>query len=308
MNYILDVDSAEREDLNPNDFLFKLNRPLYNVSDFRLISANIPITKPTISGDSNVLVIDGTSYSLDNKFYSSGADLALDVQSAVTGSNVNSVTFDSNTKALTFSSGNPTINFTLNLDSFSPFSVLGLDMTDVSSIGGSLTGGVIDLHGPATILMRITNGSDELSKKVYRDEGQYLYTARILTSTSGGMMTYKGPDDPVEFYFHEGKFKSIDRLRIRFYYINGSRLIPYDFGNRNLFLKFRVTCSLDKLKPLKEQNKEKPLELPPPVDIPSMIPDDRIPTQFVVGGVLLLGLVVLIFLKPPPRKLGNPAP
>jgi hypothetical protein len=307
MNYILDVDSAEREDLNPNDFVFKLNRPLYNVSDFRLISANIPVTQPTINDGNNNLVIDGTSYPLDNKFYSTGADLALDIQNAVSGSNVSSVTYDSGTKALSFSNVGTSNNFTLNLDSFSPFSVLGLDMMNVSSTNGSLTGGVIDLHGPATLLMRITSGSDDMSKKVYRKEGQHLYTARILTSTSGGMMTYKGPDDPVEYYFHEGKFKSIDRLRIRFYYINGSRLIPYDFGNRNLFLKFRVTCSLDKLEPLKAQSTEQPPDLPPPVEIPSLIPNQRPSTPIIVGAVLLLGLVVLIFLKPKPRILGTTA-
>jgi hypothetical protein len=308
MNYILDVDSAEREDLNPNDFVFKLNRPLYSVSDFRLISANIPITQPTINDGNNNLVIDGTSYPLDNKFYSSGTDLALDVQNAVSGSNVSSVTYDSGTKALSFSNVGTSNNFTINLDSFSPFNVLGFDLSNISSTNGSATGGVIDLHGPTTLLMRITSGSDDMNKKIYRNEGQSLYTARILTSTSGGMMTYKGPDDPVEYYFHEGKFKSIDRLRIRFYYINGSRLIPYDFGNRNLFLKFRVTCSLDKLEPLKAQGTEKPPELPPPVEIPSLLPDERIPTQYIVGAVLLLGLVVLIFLKPIPRTVGQPAP
>lgn len=307
MNYILDVDSAEREDLNPNDFVFKLNRPLYNVSDFRLISANIPITQSTINDGNNNLVIDGTSYPLDNKFYSSGTDLALDVQNAVSGSNVSSVTYDSGTKALSFSNVGTSNNFTINLDSFSPFNVLGFDLSNISSTNGSATGGVIDLHGPTTLLMRITSGSDDMNKKIYRNEGQSLYTARILTSTSGGMMTYKGPDDPVEYYFHEGKFKSIDRLRIRFYYINGSRLVPYDFGNRNLFLKFRVTCSLDKLEPLKAQGTEKPPELPPPVEIPSLLPDERIPTQYIVGAVLLLGLVVLIFLKPRPRTVGQPA-
>ncbi len=308
MNYILDVDSAEREDLTPNDFIYKLNRPLYNVSDFRLISANIPITQPTINDGNNNLVIDGTSYPLDNKFYSSGTDLALDVQNAVSGSNVSSVTYDSGTKVLSFSNVGTSNNFTITLDSFSPFNVLGFDLSNISSTNGSATGGVIDLHGPTTLLMRITSGSDDMNKKIYRNEGQSLYTARILTSTSGGMMTYKGPDDPVEYYFHEGKFKSIDRLRIRFYYINGSRLIPYDFGNRNLFLKFRVTCSLDKLEPLKAQGTEKPPELPPPVEIPSLLPDERIPTQYIVGAVLLLGLVVLIFLKPRPRTVGQPAP
>jgi hypothetical protein len=307
MDYILDVDSAEREDLNPNDFVYKLNRPLYNVSDFRLISANIPLTQPTINGGSNVLVIDGTPYTLENKFYSSGFDLAYDIEQAVSGSNLTTVTYNSNTMALTFSNVGTSNNFTMELDSYSPFSVLGLDLSNV--VGGTVAGGVIDLHGPNTLLLRVTSGLDDLKKKVYRHEGQSLYTARILTSTSaGGMMTYKGPDDPVEYYFHEGRFKSIDRLRIRIYYINGSRLVPYDFGNRNLFLKFRVTCSLDKLEPLKDQQTLKPVDLPPPVEIPSLEVSSRVPQFVIVGAILLVGLIVLIFLKPKPRISGPTAP
>ena len=307
MDYILDVDSAEREDLNPNDFVYKLNRPLYNVSDFRLISANIPLTQPTINGGSNVLVIDGTPYTLENKFYSSGFDLAYDIEQAVSGSNLTTVTYNSNTMALTFSNVGTPNNFKMELDSYSPFSVLGLDLSNV--VGGTVAGGVIDLHGPNTLLLRVTSGLDDLKKKVYRHEGQSLYTARILTSTSaGGMMTYKGPDDPVEYYFHEGRFKSIDRLRIRIYYINGSRLVPYDFGNRNLFLKFRVTCSLDKLEPLKDQQSVKPVDLPPPVEIPSLEVSSRVPQFVIVGAVLLVGLIVLIFLKPKPRISGHLAP
>jgi hypothetical protein len=309
MDYILDVDSAEREDLNPNDFVYKLNRPLYNVSDFRLISANIPLTQPTINGGSNVLVIDGTPYTLENKFYSSGLDLAYDIEQAVNGSNLTTVTYNSNTMALTFSNVGTSNNFTMELDSYSPFSVLGLDLGNVVSNGGTVAGGVIDLHGPTTLLLRVTSGLDDLKKKVYRHEGQSLYTARILTSTSaGGMMTYKGPDDPVEYYFHEGRFKSIDRLRIRIYYINGSRLVPYDFGNRNLFLKFRVTCSLDKLEPLKDQQTLKPVDLPPPVEIPSLEVSSRVPQFVIVGAILLVGLIVLIFLKPKPRISGPTAP
>lgn len=308
MNYILDVDSAEREDLNPNNFLFKLNRPLFNVSDFRLIAANIPMSQSTICDGNNTLVIDGTSYPLDNKFYSSGSDLAYDIEQAIAGSNVSSVTYDSNTMALTFSNVGTSNNFTLNLDSYSPFNVLGFDLGNVASVGGTVTGGVIDLHGPTTLLVKVTSGSDEMYKKAYKEDGQYMYTARILTHAAKSMLTYKGLDDPVEYYFHEGKFKSIDRLRIRFFYINGSRLVPYDFGKRNLFLKFRVTCSLDKLEPLKDQQSEKPIELPPPVEIPSLDVPPRVPQYLVIGAVLLVGLVVLIFLKPKPRTLGQLAP
>jgi hypothetical protein len=300
MNYIIDVDSIERDfSLYPdsNDFVIPLNRPLYNISDFTLVSANIPLTQTLINDGNNKLVIDGVTYTLNNKFYSTGSDLAYDLEQQVAGSNITSVTYDSNVMALTFSNVGTSNNFTFEFDNESPFNILGFDMNNVTSSGGSLTGGVVNLHGPTTILIRVTNGLDDMKKKVYKEDGQFLYTARILTSVStGNMLYYKGPDDPVEYYFHEGKFKNIDQLRFRFYYINGSRLVPYDFGNRNLFMKFKIKCSLDKLEPLSEQvtalveEKEEDIKKP------------EFPKVYIMISVFLfVGLVFMLTFKRQPR-------
>lgn len=302
MNYIIDVDSIERDfSLYPgsDDFVMPLNRPLYNVSDFTLMSANIPLTQTLINDGNNKLVIDGVTYTLNNKFYSNGGDLAYDLQQQVAGSNVTSITYDSNVMALTFSNVGTSNNFTFEFDNESPFNILGFDMNNnVTSSGGSLTGGVVNLHGPTTILIRVTNGLDDMKKKVYKEDGQFLYTARILTSvSSGNMLYYKGPDDPVEYYFHEGKFKNIDQLRFRFYYINGSRLVPYNFGNRNLFMKFKIKCSLDKLKPLSEQVTALVEELKE-----DDIKNPTFPNVYIVVSVFLFaGLVFMLVFKPRPR-------
>lgn len=301
MEYILDVDSAERDPTvypNTNDFTIDLNRNLYNVSDLLLTAANLPITQLTINEGNKYLDVDGTTVTLDEKVYTSGSDLAADLETALAPptSNVSNVVYDPSTTSLTFSNVGTGNNFTFAFGSSTsgtPASVTGFPELDVSSIGGVLSGGVVDLHGPTNLILRITSGSDELRKKVYTDDGQFLYTARILVNKGvGDMMFYSGSDDHVEYYFHEGKSKSVDRLRFRFYYINGSKLVPYDFGNRNYILKLKFKCTLDKLIPLKEQKVPKELITPPATS-----PTPEIPIQIILGVVLVIGLLALMLSK-----------
>lgn len=316
MEYILDVDSNERDYNkypNSNDFTINLNRPLYNVSDFRLISANIPITQLTINEGNRNFEIDGTLITLDIGNYTDPHVLAADIQSKVsTSSNVDSVVYNSKTGSFTFSNTLSEFNtFSFNFENGqfgsktnsvtgTPATLLGFGDLDIASSANVLTGGVVDLHGPTSLLLRITSGLDGMKKKVYSDDGQSLYTARIMTSVSYGMMFYKGPDDPVDYYFQEGRFKSIEQLRFQFYYINGSKLIPYNFGNRNYSLKFKIKCSLDKLESLikhkdiclKEEDKEEAVK--------------KYPLPYLVGVILIVGLLLLVSFNPR-RKLAEPA-
>jgi hypothetical protein len=150
----------------------------------------------------------------------------------------------------------------------------------------------VDFHGPTNLLMRITSGSDDLLKKVYKADGEFQYAARIVVDRDiGRTMFYKGSDDHVEYYFHEGRFKSIDQLRVRFYFINGSKLIPYEFGNRNYILKFKIKCSLDKLRPLKDQKVPEELITPP------ITSEQQIQLPVVLGIVLVIGLLALMLSK-----------
>ena len=310
MEYILDVDSNERDPVkypNTNDFTIDLNRNLYNVSDLLLVSASVPVTQLTINEGNKHFEIDGTTVTLDEKVYTDGASLAADLEAklAPPTSNVSNVVYDPETLSLTFSNVGTGNNFTFSFmdgaygsntasTTGTPASVLGFPDLDVSSTGGVLTGGVIDLHGPTNLLLRITSGSDDLKKKIYKADGEFQYTARIIVDKDiGETMFYKGSDDHVEYYFHEGKFKSIDQLRFRFYFINGSKLIPYDFGNRNYIMKLKFKCSLDKLIPLKEQKVPKEL-IEPPLDTQS---SEDTQMYIILGVVLVVGLLALMLSK-----------
>lgn len=313
MEYILDIDSDERDYNkypNSNDFTIDLNRPFYDVSDFRLISANLPITQLTINEGNRHFDVDGTLITLPIGNYTDPAVLAADIQIALAPptTNVNSVVYNSNTLSFTFSNTlGPSNTFSFNFENGqfgsntntitgTPATLFGFGDLDVASTANTLTGGVVDLHGPTSLLLRITSGLDDMKKKVYDNDGQSLYTARIMTSVSSGMMFYRGPDDPVDYYFQEGRFKSIEQLRFRFYYINGSKLIPYDFGNRNYSLKFKLQCSLDKLEPLSKHKHIGPKEEEKEEEV------KRSPFPYLVGIILIMGLLFLISFRQPPRK------
>ena len=111
---------------------------------------------------------------------------------------------------------------------------------------------------------------------------------------------------PIEDYFNTGPESVINKLRIRFYYTIGGKLIPYDFANKNHTLKFKFTCNLDKLQTLKDQHvisneiQKELYELPPPIDLPSIEPPKRPNKQriIVISFLLLLtGLFFLTFIK-----------
>ena len=107
MDVLLDVVSDERDPImypNPNDYLIKLNRNLYNVTNIRLLGAQIPLTQPLINNNNNTFSINGQTITLENGNYGTGEDLASELQSKLDGnSNVSYVSYNSNTEALTFS-------------------------------------------------------------------------------------------------------------------------------------------------------------------------------------------------------------
>lgn len=316
MEYLLDIDSSERDTImypEPNDYVIDLNRQLYNVTNLKLESARIPTSQLHINQGNKTFSIDGITITLPERNFSDGFELASNVQDHITvpTTNVNTVTFNSNTNALTFSNtlGSPhgfTIEFydgtngsNTNSTNGTPFSLLGFNQNDQYSSGAPITSGSIDIDGPTSLILRVTTNGDDLNKDVYNltsGSVETIYIGRINTSGHNNLIQYKGDDDPVIHFFHKGPEKSIDQLRIRFYYNIGSKLIPYDFRSRNHTLKFRVTCSLDKLSSL---SVDKPLvhELPPPVELPFLEPPPRDDKYFMIliGLGLIIGLVILMF-------------
>ena len=330
MEFLLDIDSSERDTSlypEPNDYVINLNRQIYNVTNLKLEAARIPTSQLHINQGNKIFSIDGTSITLIERNFSNGYELASNLQDQFSPptSNINSVTFNSNTNALTFSNtlGSPS-GFTLefydgtngsntNSVNGTPFSLLGFNQNNQNSSDATITGGSIDLDGPTSLILRVTTNGDDLNKEVYVNGGTFsfgtygsnqggpgtvesIYMGRIMTGGHNQLIDYNGNDDPVTHFFHKGPEKSIDQLRIRFYYNIGSKLIPYDFRSRNHTLKFRVTCSLDKLSSLRVEG---PIaqELPPPVELPFLEPPPRVDNKYfmlIIGLGLVLGLIILM--------------
>lgn len=335
MNVLLDIDSDER---NPqqypdsNDYVIKLNREIFNVSKISLAAAQIPLSQTLINNYNNTFSINGTTITLSNRNYSTGEDLAQELQDKLGGgvSNVDLVTYNSNTESLSFSNiagGSSNIftfefydgvnGYSVNNDKGTPANILGFNRNNQSNIINSnvLTSEVIDLkHGPTSIVLRVTTNSTDLSRSIYNvgtsnvgilDFTESVYFGRLLTELDNDkeFLIYTG-EYPIEEAFHKGPEKGISELRIRFYYNIGSKLVPYDFGKRNHTIKFKITCSLDKLSTLEKQKVYKKV-LPPPVDIPVLEPPKRYDTKqhqiIVVFSVLLFGLLIMLLLSGSPQ-------
>jgi hypothetical protein len=190
-----------------------------------------------------------------------------------------------------------------------------------TELANSVTSSYIDLNGPTSIFVRITSGLEDLDKPLFIDGGTFStgggtfdsqnmkqisphYIGRILTSNINEIIDFNGHDDPIQHTFIKGTGKFIDDLRIRFYYNNGTKLIPYDFGKRNHFLKIEIECSLEKgmgtvagLSPT-----DSGPDLPSPVEIPNLMPKNRFDnsqkTILIVSVIsLLVGLALLSFMR-----------
>ncbi len=323
MEFLLDIDSSERDTLKytePNDYVINLNRTIYNVTNIKLEAARIPTSQLLINQGNKTFSIDGHTITLPERNFDDGDDLTSNLidQIVTPGlTNVQTITFDSNTNALSFSNGSGhefSFEFydgvngsNTNSTQGTPFSILGFNQNNQPSSSGSLVSGCIDLDGPTSLIMRITTNGDDLNKDIYVNGDslslssagfvESMYMGRIMTGRHNRLIDYNGNDDPIEHFFHKGPEKSIEQLRIRFYYNVGSKLIPYDFRSRNHTLKFRVTCSLDKLSSLRVATPVKP-ELPPPVELPFLetpLRDDNKYFIISVGLGLLIGLFILMF-------------
>jgi len=328
--YILDIDSSERDTViysNPNSYTVKLNRPLYNVSNIKLISARIPNSQLLINNgnkqfDTTVSGGGGTStIVLQEGTWSNGITLASNLQAQMSDF---TVSYDSNTQALTFEHSTNDFSFDFYGGSNgyatsstvgTPAAVLGFCHANVSSAFNTLVSNVIDLSGPSSIIMSLSSGSDEFFKEVYVDGGTFsfdsniyestttqqldsVYVGRILTGETGQLIRQTKYDDPIEYNFLRGSTKKIDELSIRFYYNNGTKLIPYDFGFRNHILKFEIECSLEKFKTLEIEDKDISVQIPPPVElqtIPRMFNKRQRMTYIIIAVVLVLGLLLLTF-------------
>lgn len=306
MKYIIELDSSQRDvSLYPlsNDYTVSFDRPIYNVEKISIVSASLPKTQPLINTGNKQFQVDSTDIILDERNYTSGNDLAANLQTALSTTAVTSVSFDDSTNKLTFTGSTDfTFKFNSGSNGYStdslvgpPAHVLGFNGDDIQSTGSVLTSGPIDLDGTQSIIVKLTSGEDELDRGLYTDN--QVYFGRILCR-DGNIIHYAGSDDPVEQEFFKSNRKDITSLRIRFYWNNGSKLIPYDFGNRNNILKLELHGNTDKFNanPIEDLNALK--ELPPAIEMPSLkkkvrnLSADKV-IPIVLAVVLLLGLLSL---------------
>jgi hypothetical protein len=318
----LDVDSGERDPSlypNPNDYTIKLNRTLYGVSKLTIVGARIPNCQNLINVGNKQFQLDNKTYVLQEATYTNGTDLASNLQTTLAGSNVSQVTFSTQNNTLTFSNcgvGNNVFSFKFMSGSNGyatqslvgpPATVLGFNGLDVGVSAGSnvLTSNVIDLDGPTSLFVRLSFRGDDFDRDIYVNGGTFSfdtniqtsniesippkYIGRIILRNLGELSQYTQNDRQITYDVPD---LNIDQLRIRLYWNNGNKLIPYDFGKRNHIMKFEIECQADRLA---KKYEEGPVdELPPPVDPP---PEPfRRDTIFMValGLILFIGMIILL--------------
>jgi hypothetical protein len=263
--YNLSIDSSERLTnvySHANNYVVTLENPIYDVSQIKLVSARIPTPQLRSCATNKTFSVDGNVFTLNETNYANGYVLAEDLETilAPPDSNVSLVVYDEETHSLNFSNVGTSNAFTLEFHSgtngyqsasslmTTPHQLMGFSSQDFSSnANGEITSGFINLHGPNSLVLKLTSGSDEFSQDVYSSTP--FYTGHILMDGSD-FINFNGADDHVIHYFHSGPQKFVQDIRVEFFYMSHGRLIPYDFRNQDHILKFEITCSTDKLEGL----------------------------------------------------------
>ena len=208
--HTLNIDSGER-DTNvysyANNYTVTLDNPIYDVKNIKLVSARIPTPQLITCVTNKTFSVDGNVFSLDETNYSTGTELASDLATklAPPDSNINSVVFDTDTNALTFSNTHASDNaftfefydgtngYSSNSSQFTtPHQVLGFSSGNHSSVTDSLKSGAINIHGPNSLVLKLTTGSDEFTQSVYTSTP--FYTGHILLDGSS-FINFNGSDD-----------------------------------------------------------------------------------------------------------------
>lgn len=303
--YTLDIDSSERDPVtypNPGDYVVELRHPIYDVKKLSIVSARIHASQLLINDRNNTFSINTTTVTLDNGNYS-GRTLSAELDTKLPGGITSS--YDKDANDITFTGSAPFTfefyggdnGFATGSDGFTtPHDILGLPASNITSVNNILKTGSLNLQGPDALVIKISNGADELNKTVYSDTP--FYTGRILMC--GDVVNYSGADDAVEHNFDTGT-QNISKLRIQFFYSSNNRLIPYDFRNANHILKLNIECNTDKLYTTPKVVKD--FSLPPPVRIPEMEDLDRWKGYVYIFVIVFVGLAFILLTRP--KKLSE---
>lgn len=319
MNFCLDVVSDQRDPIiwpNSNDYEITLNRELYNITNIQLISARIPLTQSFINQYNNTFPVNDTFVNLPEIDIDTGEEFANVLETYLIGNTaVDDIYYNPISETITYSNtlGEKLyFNFYGGQDGYATSTQkgtlsneLGFSHSNVTNNSNVITSGPVDLHGPLSILMRISLHDDDLTRDIYNSgpsnvsignlsSTESVYFGRLDADKKRGFLDYCD-DYPIEHSFHKGSINGVKRMRIRFYYTIGTKLVPYDFRSRNHTLKFKITCELDKLS-LLEKQKVYTKKLPPPVELkhtelPKRFDKNQLVTILFIclmGGLLML--------------------
>lgn len=308
-DYVLDIDSGDRNPNifpNVNNFEIVLENEIYEVSKITLVSGKFITPQTTICGTNKTFQVDDKTITLDEKNYTEGNVLAQDLETKLTalGTNVSTVTYNSHTQSLTFSGSNDfTFKFGTGINGFeennsltTPHEVLGMNAVDVSSNGGTLETGAIQLNGPNALVLKMSCGSDVFEKDVYYVNPHF--TGKIVLKSRENT-TYVGKDDMFEHNFTSGNQQTLQNLRIETFYSSAGKLIPYDFRNSNYTMKLLVKCSKDRFKTTLKLKRD--VSLPPPINIPEFEDVDRwekYKVYIAISIILIMGIFILYVARP----------
>ena len=237
-----------------------LTNPVYNVTHIKLISARLPNTQLLINQYNNTFVYNSTTYSVPLGTYTTGEALASAFGQS--GSGI-VATYDSNTNSMSYT------------DTFEPNPWLETILS-------------VDLTGPRYITIRMTVGSDVLTRSVYPKGTECHYLGKVLTGSIGDIIHFTDTLDTIEMVT---QLKSIQTIHLDFLNPDGS---VYDFGGRNYILKFRLECLTDKMNGTKGDVVTQ-YALPPPVSW-SFGSDNN---YIMIGAIVLLVLGLLILMSRP---------
>lgn len=321
--YTLDIDSSQRDtDVYPNgnDYVIALENPIYDVSKIALVSARLPTQQLTITGTNKTFSVNGTNVTLPEKNLSDKSTFASELETILAPpvSNIDAVSYVTELDALLFSNTTQEGPFTLEFYSgtngyasnvqgvTTPHQVLGFTSKNFTSNANyQVLSGPLNFHGPNSLILRLTSGSDDFTKYVYT--GTPFYTGHILLN-GGDFINFTAADDPVVHECHSGPQKVIDTLRIEFFYMSHGKLIPYDFRNQEHTLKFEITCSTDRLENLPRDVVPQELTLPPPVRVHDVKKNGEDMYKWIpIVLIAMLGILLMMFIGPQQRKPGQAA-
>lgn len=339
--YYVNLDSSLRDrELypRPDQYQFRLDEPIYGVSNIKVAFASIPNSEYLLNQDNRYLdfKIGSSTYTAElgnaSYFNSSGdgglsldpVELAADIQRAsnvaVGGTTVfSNVSFEFITSKYIFEvdpSITDDIEFLFgtgpNKDK-SAARIMGFHDDQDYLYPGPVTTfkspGLIQLNGLREVLLVLSDGVDKFTQiRAPSSEVQYNVTGRFpMDVEQGYFYTYRSGshDFPIEYKFYEGDKFSLGEIRIELYKSRGDKLQRVNFNGVNNIIQLEITAYTDRMMINNTYAKDKRLGLPKPVDIPLNEPVDRFTKNqqliiYISATILILGLLYIL-LRPSRR-------